>query len=236
MKQFKRIFLAALSLSMTANAFSATKYSTNPDECVDGVCFVPQYADDGRENYAIVSPVGYHDVPMITQAKRLDTLSGKTIALVGGSFMAPTTHTELKKCIEKEFPSSKIYMFDDIGQAGPYSVFGQTEKTKAFQDKLKELKVDAVIAGNCGCGLFVYINKLITNHRYCPRHKVSSRWWLMQFIVTVSPAHSILKVKQNNQWIISCCILTGYIQQWFNPSMSSWHYLTSFLIVFYFLC
>lgn len=139
--------------SLGCMAFTATKYSTNPDECVDGVCFVPQYADDGRENYAIVSPVGYHDVPMISQAKRLDTLKGKTIGLVGGSFMAVTTHNELKRCIEKEFPTAKIYMFDDIGQAGPYSVFGQTEKTKAFQEKLKELKVDALIVGNCGCGL-----------------------------------------------------------------------------------
>lgn len=153
MKLLKIFSLAVISLSFAATAFSATKYSTNPDECVDGVCFVPQYADDGRENYAIVSPVGYHDVPMISQAKRLDSLDGKTIALVGGSFMAPTTHNELKRCIEKEFPTTKIYMFDDVGQAGPYSVFGQTEKTRAFQEKLKELKVDAVIVGNCGCGL-----------------------------------------------------------------------------------
>ncbi|WP_296320236.1 hypothetical protein [uncultured Treponema sp.] len=145
--------LVVLFSMNSTTAFAATKYSTNSDECVDGVCFVPQYADDGSQNYAIVSPVGYHDVPMIKQAKRLDSLKGKTIALVGGSFMAVTTHNELKKCIEKEFPTCKIYMFDDIGQAGPYSVFGQTEKTKAFQDKLKELKVDAVIVGNCGCGL-----------------------------------------------------------------------------------
>ena len=145
--------LVVLFSMNSTTAFAATKYSTNPDECVDGVCFVPQYADDGSQNYAIVSPVGYHDVPMIKQAKRLDNLKGKTIALVGGSFMAVTTHNELKKCIEKEFPTCKIYMFDDIGQAGPYSVFGTTEKTKAFQNKLKELKVDAVIVGNCGCGL-----------------------------------------------------------------------------------
>lgn len=145
--------LVVLFSMNSTTAFAATKYSTNPDECVDGVCFVPQYADDGRENYAIVSPVGYHDVAMISQAKRLDSLKGKTIALVGGSFMASTTHNELKRCIEKEFPTTKIYMFDDIGQAGPYSVFGQTEKTRAFQEKLKELKVDAVIVGNCGCGL-----------------------------------------------------------------------------------
>ncbi|MBR1536533.1 MAG: hypothetical protein IJ630_06315, partial [Treponema sp.] len=145
--------LVVLFSMNSTTAFAATKYSTNPDECVDGVCFVPQYTDDGSQNYAIVSPVGYHDVPMIKQAKRLDSLKGKTIALVGGSFMAVTTHNELKRCIEKEFPTAKIYMFDDIGQAGPYSVFGTTEKTKAFQDKLKELKVDAVIVGNCGCGL-----------------------------------------------------------------------------------
>ncbi len=156
--KLKSIFSLALavllvSTSSTTSLFAATKYSTNPDECVDGVCFVPQYADDGSQNYAIVSPVGYHDVPMISQARRLDSLKGKTIALVGGSFMAVTTHNELKKCIEREFPTAKIYMFDDIGQAGPYSVFGQTEKTKAFQTRLKELKVDAVIVGNCGCGL-----------------------------------------------------------------------------------
>ena len=153
MKKSKRRILLCTLFCLTASVFAATKYSTNPDECVDGVCFVPQYTDDGRENYAIVSPVGYHDMPMITQGKRLDTLKGKTIALVGGSFMAVTTHNELKKCIEREFPTAKIYMFDDIGQAGPYSVFAQTEKTKAFQSRLKELKVDAVIVGNCGCGL-----------------------------------------------------------------------------------
>ena len=156
MKKLLLFFTALTMLSFftgTNAAFAQTRYSTNPDECVDGVCFVPQYADNGRENYAIVSPVGYHDVPMITQAKRLDNLKGKTIALVGGSFMAPTTHAELKKCIEKDFPTAKIYMFDDVGQAGPYSVFGQTDKTKAFQERLKELKVDAVIVGNCGCGL-----------------------------------------------------------------------------------
>lgn len=67
--------------------------------------------------------------------------------------MASTTHNELKKCIEEEFPDSKIFLFNDIGQAGPFSVFGATEKTKTFQEKLKALKIDAVITGNCGCGL-----------------------------------------------------------------------------------
>ena len=138
----------------SSSSFSLIRYSTNPDACTEeGVCLVPKYAEDGRENYAIVSPVGYSDVKMISQAKRLSTLKGKTIALVGGSFMAHTTHNEIKKCIEKEFPTAKIYMFDEVGTAGPFSVYGTTEKTKAFQDKLKELKVEAVIVGNCGCGL-----------------------------------------------------------------------------------
>ena len=149
----KKILFSVLSLLICLTGLSAAKYSTNQEECSDGVCFVPQYDEEGKQVYAVVSPVGYHDVPMIKQAKRLDSLKGKTIALVGGSFMANTTHNEIKKCIQKEFPDAKIYMFDDIGQAGPFSVFGTTEKTKAFQDKLKELKVDAVIVGNCGCGL-----------------------------------------------------------------------------------
>ena len=67
--------------------------------------------------------------------------------------MAGTSHPEIKKCIEKEFPDCQVFMFDDIGAAGPFSVFAQTEKTKAFQKKLKDLKIDALITGNCGCGL-----------------------------------------------------------------------------------
>lgn len=149
----KSLFLFTAILFIVNALFGAAKYSTNPDECIDGVCFVPRYAESGEQNYAIVSPVGYHDLPMITMAKRLDSLNGKRIALVGGSFMASTTHIELKKCIEKEFPSAQIFMFDEIGAAGPFSVFGQTDKTKAFQKKLKDLKIDAVITGNCGCGL-----------------------------------------------------------------------------------
>lgn len=154
-KEFGIAFIIVILLSSIASTsvFATTRYSTNPDECVDGVCYVPQQDDEGNQVYAVVSPVGYHDVDMIKQAPRLDSLNGKTFALVGGSFMAVTTHNEIKKCIEKEFPDSKVYLFDEIGAAGPFSVFGTTDKTKAFQEKLKQLKVDAVITGNCGCGL-----------------------------------------------------------------------------------
>lgn len=149
----KKNILLCLLVFLFFNQLFAITYSTNPDECVDGVCFVPKNDEEGNQVYAIVSPVGYHDVSLISQVKRLDSLNGKNIALVGGSFMASTTHNELKKCIEEEFPDSKIFLFNDIGQAGPFSVLGATEKTKTFQEKLKALKIDAVITGNCGCGL-----------------------------------------------------------------------------------
>lgn len=67
--------------------------------------------------------------------------------------MASVTHAELKKCIQQSYPTAKIYMLQEVGSGGPYSVFGQSSQTVKFQNKLKELGVDAVISGNCGCGL-----------------------------------------------------------------------------------
>lgn len=139
-------------LSLAACKSSTSAPPTTLPGCIDG-CEIPEYDADGNQVYAIVSPVGYNEVEKVTQAPRLDSLNGKTIALVGGSFMASVTHQELKKCIQQAYPTTKIYMFNDVGSGGPYSVYGQSEQTKAFQAKLKELNVDAVISGNCGCGL-----------------------------------------------------------------------------------
>lgn len=123
------------------------------ESCEDGVCPLPLVNEYNEPVYAIVSPVGYHAVEPIKQAPRLDTLQGKTIALVGGSFMASVTHDELRKCIEEAYPTATIYLFQDVGSGGPYSVFGQSRQTVNFQQKLQQLGVDAVISGNCGCGL-----------------------------------------------------------------------------------
>ena len=123
------------------------------DQCEEGACPVPVVNEQNQPVYAVVSPVGYHAVEPIQQAPRLDSLAGKRIAFTGGSFMAATTHDELKRLILEEFPTAKVYMFQDVGVGGPYSVFGQTSQTKAFQSRLKELEIDAVISGNCGCGL-----------------------------------------------------------------------------------
>lgn len=93
-------------------------------------------------------------VKPIEQAPRLGTLDGKTIAIVGGSFMASVTHPELKKLILKEFPTAKVYVLSEIGSAGVFPGPGiRRESVEEFQEKLKELGVDAVISGNGGCGL-----------------------------------------------------------------------------------
>lgn len=74
-------------------------------EC-DDACLLPG-APVPAGKYAVVSPVGKQTVQMITQAPRLDTLNGKTIAVVGGSFMANITHPEIKRLILANYPTAK---------------------------------------------------------------------------------------------------------------------------------
>ena len=103
---------------------------------------------------AVVSPVGRGTVPMINQAPRLTTLEGKTIAVVGGSFMASITHPEIKRLILAHYPTAKVLLFDEVGSAGVYPAPGVVRRSKEeFQARLREKRVDAVISGNCGCGL-----------------------------------------------------------------------------------
>ncbi len=105
-------------------------------------------------NYAVVSPVGRSSVEMIEMAPRLETLEGKTIAIVGESFMTHVIHPELKRLIQKNYPKAKVITMDEIGSAGPFPAPGVTRKRKEeFEDKLKSMHVDAVISGNGGCGL-----------------------------------------------------------------------------------
>lgn len=111
---------------------------------------------DGKSDagYAVVSPVGRATVEMIKMAPRLSSLDGKTIALVGGSFMASVTHPEIKRLILENYPTARVIMLDEIGSAGVYPAPGVTRRSKdEFQRRLREMHVDAVVSGNCGCGL-----------------------------------------------------------------------------------
>lgn len=104
--------------------------------------------------YAVVSPVGAGTVQPITQAPRLSTLAGKTIAVVGVSFMTNVTHPEIKRLIETNYPGTKVLLTGDIGFSGPYPAPGIRRKQKEeFEQKLRDYKVDALISGNGGCGL-----------------------------------------------------------------------------------
>lgn len=104
--------------------------------------------------YDVYSPVGESTVKQISQAPRLSTLNGKTIAVVGGSFMANVTHPEIKRLILANYPDAKVILLSEIGSAGPYPASGVKRPQKdEFERKLKEMKVDAVISGNGGCGL-----------------------------------------------------------------------------------
>ena len=86
-------------------------------ECDEaGVCALPGASGDAEKS-GVLSPVGESSIPQIRQAPRLATLNGKTIAVVGGSFMASVTHPEIKRLILKHYPQAKVYVLSEIGSA-----------------------------------------------------------------------------------------------------------------------
>ena len=132
-------------------AITAISVTIVAAECKDGICPLPA---GGEAAYTVLSPVPESAVEPIEPAPRLKSLDGKTIALVGGSFMANVTHPELKRLILAEYHTAKVYVLSEIGSAGPYPRPGVVRREKdEFQRKLKEFKVDAVVSGNGGCGL-----------------------------------------------------------------------------------
>ena len=108
----------------------------------------------GVAKFNVVSPVGFSTMEQIEMAPRLETLDGKTIAIVGEDFMYNITHPELGRLIKQHYPTAKIIMYDELPIAGPYPAPGITRQaTEEFRQRLIDLKVDAVIAGNGGCGI-----------------------------------------------------------------------------------
>ena len=107
-----------------------------------------------EQTFAVVSPVGQGTIEPIKQSPRLSTLQGKTIAVVGVSFMTNITHPEIKRLILENYPGAKVLLLDEIGFAGPYPAPSIERKQKTeFEQKLRDFGVDAVISGNGGCGL-----------------------------------------------------------------------------------
>ena len=107
-KRFTRRLACLLAFLLLSSA-QAVELTLPGSACDDQVCPIPTVNENNQPVYAMVSPVGYHAVDMIEQAPRLDTLEGKKIALVGGSFMAAVTHAELKRCILEKYPTAEIF-------------------------------------------------------------------------------------------------------------------------------
>ena len=149
---FKRnIFLSGLlSISLAIPIFAENSTCEPNAECP-----LPDVLEANSQSlYRVYSPIGENTIKFIKQAPRLSTLNGKTIAVVGGSFMASVTHPEIKRLILKNYPDAKVILLNEIGSAGPYPAPNVRRWQKdEFEKKLKELKVDAVISGNGGCGL-----------------------------------------------------------------------------------
>ena len=150
---FKRslsLLLVLMCLISTA-VVSSTSYSAVESDAA--VAVEASNAEPAQNEYKIVSPVpSGSSITPITQPARLDTLNGKTVALVGGSFSASVTHAIIRDLLVKDF-GCKIYFMDEIGKGGTYNPNNPSDKSIEFQKKLKEYKVDAVISGNCGCGI-----------------------------------------------------------------------------------
>ena len=147
--KFGMTFALFLSAALCAQAERLQKEGSMA--CTDGTCPLPT---SGETTLSVVSPVPETAVKPMAAAPRLESLDGKTIALVGGSFMANVTHPELKRLILAEFPTAKVYLLSEIGSAGPWPRPGVVRREKdEFQRKLKEFNVDAVVSGNGGCGL-----------------------------------------------------------------------------------
>ena len=133
-------------------------YAMTIDDLPDtagGSCSIADVIEDSKQvKYKVYAPVGDATIKQIKQAPRLDTLNNKTIAVVGGSFMASVTHPEIKRLILENYPNAKVILLNEIGSAGPYPAPGVRRAQKdEFERKLKEMKVDAVISGNGGCGI-----------------------------------------------------------------------------------
>jgi len=147
----KKIFMGLLAASFLVTPIQ-TSYAAAQTGDACPLPVVMEYSQIAP--YSVLSPIGKSTVKLIKEAPRLDTLNGKTIAVVGGSFMASVTHAEIKRLILENYPAAKVLLLNEIGSAGPYPAPGINRPQKdEFERKLKEMKVDAVISGNGGCGL-----------------------------------------------------------------------------------
>ena len=98
--------------------------------------------------YAVYWPRGQRTLDVQPVAPRLDSLSGKTVAFLWDYlFRGDEIFAILQKELQARFPDMRFIGQDEFG-----STHGEDERKvlAALPEKLKSLKVDAVISG-MGC-------------------------------------------------------------------------------------
>ena len=146
--------LAVLLVAAGIAGITAAGLSTSAEQNAEQNTVIPSSTDPSKNQYQVVSPVPTgSSIKPITQPSRLSTLEGKTIALVGGSFSASVTHKIISDMLEQEYHCKTYYMTDEVGKSGTFNPNNISDKSEEFMENLKKYKIDAVISGNCGCGI-----------------------------------------------------------------------------------
>jgi hypothetical protein len=95
--------------------------------------------------FSVISPLGETTVKMIEMAKRLDTLSNKTVCLVSNSaFKVNITMPAIAKALQDKHPGVKVVPYSEL----PSAYSGSNWDAMGGQFKAKGC--DAVISGNGG--------------------------------------------------------------------------------------
>ena len=148
----RSLFKRLLSVLLATTCITSATFMNTASYVVNGI--EASNAEPTKNEYQILSPVpSGSSISPIEQPARLDSLKGKRIALVGGSFSASVTHQVISDMLEEEYGCITYYMTDEIGKSGTFNPNSISDKSKEFQEKLKEYNIDAVISGNCGCGI-----------------------------------------------------------------------------------
>lgn len=102
--------------------------------------------------YKIVSPMGESTATMTEMARRLDTLEGKTVAMVWNhAFKADVTLPAIAEALKQRYPGIKIVPYTSLPTAPLPDITGAPHpESDALVAALKSQHVDAVIAGNGG--------------------------------------------------------------------------------------
>jgi hypothetical protein len=95
--------------------------------------------------YSVISPLGETTVKMIEMARRLDTLSNKTVCMVSNSsFKVNITMPAIAKGLQENYPGVKVVPYTQMPTA--YS----GSNWEAMPGQFKAKGCDAVVSGNGG--------------------------------------------------------------------------------------